>query len=66
MRAGLNGNYHRKYISDLEGALRYWNCKYLGGGSWELPEGADIRHLDADDWLLTLPDGKEYHIWTEG
>ena len=63
---GLDGNYHRKYISDLEGALKHLKCEYLGGGLWKLPKGADIRRLHADDWLLMLPDGKEYHIWTEG
>ena len=64
-RAGLNGNVHQDEIFTLEGALTYLGVTYLGEGNWELPEGAYIRPMGGEDWILTLADGKEYHVWSE-
>ena len=64
-RAGLNGNYHSEAVFDPEGALKALGVTYLGNGDWELPADADIDAVGPDDWVLMLPDGTTYYIWTE-
>ena len=65
MKAGLNGNKHRKFVFDLEGALADLGVVYRGDGEWDLPDGAVMDNAGGDDWALTLADGTEYSVWTE-
>ncbi len=74
--AGINGNFH----SDDE-VYRYgppnWQISdyrplpcgvvYLGDGAWDIPLGAEIDACDGDgdDWLLTMPDGAVFHVWSQ-
>jgi hypothetical protein len=64
-KAGLNANVHRDAVFAPEAALQRLGVAYLGDGEWTLPEGARIEPRDGDDWMLTLADGTEYHVWTE-
>lgn len=67
MKAGLNGNFHGEAIFNLEGALAELGVEYRGDGEWSLPDGASIASTGSgDDWVLTLDDGTEYHVWSEG
>jgi hypothetical protein len=65
MKAGLNGNKHREWVHDLEGALTDLGVTYLGDGEWEMPDGAEIECMGGDDWILTMTDGTKYHVWSE-
>jgi hypothetical protein len=61
-QSGIDPHYHDPFgVPDLEEL----EVKYLGGGDWQLPAGADIEALSSDDWLLTLADGTEYRLWSQ-
>ncbi len=75
--AGINGNLHK--FRDIEMLIgRYgplvWQSehrplpcgvRYLGDSNWTLPYGAEIDAAGGDDWLLTMPDGAVFHVWSE-
>jgi hypothetical protein len=63
MKAGLNGNTHGAL--DVQERLTDLGVEYLGDGEWNLPEGAEMVAVGADDWQLTLADGTEYAVWSE-
>lgn len=65
MRAGLNGNYHSEHVFDLAGGLAQLGVTYNGDGDFDLPANASINATGGDDWLLTLSDGSQWHVWTE-
>ena len=62
-RAGLNGNFHATCAP--EEALLAAGVRYLGGGEWSLPAGAEISGGEQDEWTLTLADGSEWQVWSE-
>ena len=73
-RAGLNGLEHGKDEIRHYGPMEYdglhqplpCGVAYLGDKRWRLPLGATIKHRADDNWLLTMPDGKVFHVWAEG
>ncbi len=73
--AGINGNRHNSDEIDHYGPLHRhdswmtplpFGVAYLGDGDWTLPEDAEIDSAGGDDWLLTMPDGKVFYVWSEG
>ena len=64
-KAGLNGNYHGDKVFNLEEALNELGVRYLGNEEWKLPEGAYVYEVSEEDFVLVMPDGTEYHVWTE-
>lgn len=65
MKYGINGNCHPEHSIDPARALHDMGVAYLGDGEWMLPDGATIEGCGGDDWILSLADGTEYHVWSE-
>ena len=74
IRAGINGNMHNKHEIEHYGPVQDQfpstplpcGVRYLGDGEWTLPQGAEIDAAGGDDWLLTMPDGAVFYLWSEG
>jgi len=61
-QAGIDPHFHDPHEVP---SMEELGVEYLGGGEWQLPEGAEIESLSGDDWLLTMADGTEYRLWSE-
>ncbi len=74
--AGINGNRHKQSEFEHYGPLVYQlpgsqrplphGVTYFGDDEWKLPEGAEIESAGGEDWLLTMPDGEVFYVWSEG
>jgi len=73
IRAGINGHHHNKGSIKHYGPVNWqsthrplpFGVAYLGDGRWMLPIGAEIEPTEGENWLLTMPDGKVFHVWAE-
>ncbi len=71
--AGINGNKHTIKEIARYGQLVWQSAyrplphgvRYHGDGNWMLPTDAEIDPAGGDDWLLTMPDGAVFYVWSQ-